>query len=293
MVVGRGTQRVGDWEGRWGLGPLWAGIRPSSVGVPPPYLWMPFGIRSRGRKGIGLHFFHHALGCVECLGRDISLGNRSRRLNHQIAELWGVWTPVELACHVGGRGVTLFVDTNAGAIYQGVRGRASVGLWIQQWLLRRINLLLFRNALVVRFVFLPSFLHPADRVSRLEALCEGSRSMALEAAREIWRRLANNILYALYIGLVARYVGEGLGAVIPVPHEVDGATGGPLGLMGRSWISGQVEGGFMRFVGAVSLGTREASGTMQAVRGGESELGEQLALVCRLLAVLGGGLRGE
>ena len=29
----------------------------------------------------------------------------------------------------GGGGVTLFLD-NAGAIYQGVRGRASVGLWV-------------------------------------------------------------------------------------------------------------------------------------------------------------------
>ena len=74
-----------------------------------------------------------------------------------------------------GWGVTLFLD-NAGAIYQGVRGRASVGLWVQQRVLWRVNLLPFWHPLVVHFVFVPSFLQPADLVSRLEQLCGGSRS---------------------------------------------------------------------------------------------------------------------
>ena len=82
-----------------------------------------------------------------------------------MAELWGVWTTVRLAYHMGWGGVTLFLD-NAGGIYQGVRGRASVGLWVQQWILRKVNLQLFRCPLVVHFVFVPTSLQPADPVSR-------------------------------------------------------------------------------------------------------------------------------
>ena len=75
---------------------------------------------------------------------------------------------VGLSHGLGGGGVTLFLD-NAGAIYQGVRGRASIGLWVQQWILRKVNLLLFRCPVVVHFVFVPTSLQPADPVSRLEA----------------------------------------------------------------------------------------------------------------------------
>ena len=119
-----------------------------------------------------------------------------------------------MPCGIGG--VTLFLG-NAGAIYQGVRGRALVGLWVQQWLLRRVNLLLFRNPLVVHFNLVPNFWQPTDPISRLEVLCGGSRSMELEAAREIWRRFGSSVSYALYIGSAARFVGEGLGPVIPLP----------------------------------------------------------------------------
>ena len=65
---------------------------------------------------------------VEWLGKTFSLGSRARRVKQQMAE-WGVWTAVRWACHMGLGGVTLFLD-NAGAIYQGVRGKASVGLWV-------------------------------------------------------------------------------------------------------------------------------------------------------------------
>ena len=75
-------------------------------------------------------------------------------------------------------------------------------LWVEQWLLRRIKVPLFGNPLVVHFIFVPNFLQPADCVSRLEALCEGSRSTALEAARDPWRRLGSNVSCALYIGSV-------------------------------------------------------------------------------------------
>ena len=40
-----------------------------------------------------------------------------------------MWTAVRLACDLGWGGVALFLD-NTGAIYQGVRGGALVGLWI-------------------------------------------------------------------------------------------------------------------------------------------------------------------
>ena len=68
-----------------------------------------------------------------------------------------------------------------------------MGLWVQQWVLRQVNLLLLRHHLAVHFVFVPSFLQPADRVSRLEELCGGSRSQAHEAAGAIWRRLGDNV----------------------------------------------------------------------------------------------------
>ena len=53
---------------------------------------------------------------VEWLGTIFSLGSRARRVNQPIAELWGVWKAVRLACHMSWGGVTLFLD-NAGAIY--------------------------------------------------------------------------------------------------------------------------------------------------------------------------------
>ena len=92
----------------------------------------------RGEEGYRVGFFSPRLGtCVEWLGTTISLGSRARWVNQQMAELSGVWTAVRLACHIGWGEVTLFIH-NAGAIYQGVRGRASVGLWVQQWILRTL-----------------------------------------------------------------------------------------------------------------------------------------------------------
>ena len=74
-----------------------------------------------------------------------------------------------------------------------------MGLWVQQWLLRRVNVHVFRDSLVVHFVSVPSFLKPAHPVSRLEALCGGSRSTALRAAQVIWRWLGDSVSNALYI----------------------------------------------------------------------------------------------
>ena len=115
-----------------------------------------------------------------------------------------------------------------------------------------VNLLLFRHPLVVHFVFVATFLQPADPVSRLEALCGGCRARALEAARGIWQRLGDNLSYALCIGSVARYVGDALGPLVALPGELEGGAEEDVGLFGSSWVSGRVErvGGFIRFLGA-------------------------------------------
>ena len=210
----------------------------------------------RGEEGYRLGLFSPKLGTrVDWLGTKFSLGSRARTMNQQMAELWGVWTAVRLDCHMGwGGGGRLLLD-NARAIYQGVRGRASVGLWVQQWILRKVNLLLFTCPVVVHFLFVPTFLQPADPVSRFEASCGGCRARALRAPRDIWPRLGDNLSYALYIGSVARYVGSVLGKVMALPRELEGGGGEDLGLFGSAWVSGRVErvGGFIRFVGAKGL----------------------------------------
>ena len=61
----------------------------------------------------------------------------------------------------------------------------SVGLWTHEWVLAKVNLLFFRHPLVVQFVFVATFLQPADPVSRLEASCGGCRAHAFETARGI------------------------------------------------------------------------------------------------------------
>ena len=118
--------------------------------------------------------------------------------------------------------------------------------------MRKVTLLLFKCPVVVHFVFVPTFLQPADPVSRLEASCRGCRARALGAARDIWRRLGDNLSYALYIGSVARYVGGALGQVMALPRELEGGGYEDSGLFGSAWVSGRVGrvGGFIWFVGA-------------------------------------------
>ena len=145
-------------------------------------------------------------------------------------------------------------------------------MWVQQWILRKVNLLLFRHPLVVHFVFVPTFLQPADLVSRLEASCGGCRTRAFEIARGIWRQLGDNVSYALYIGSVARYVGDALGPVVPLPGEFEG-RGWDCGV---AWyIVGIWTGGvggwiysFRGVYGSLGMGPRAAPGALWQVRGG-------------------------
>ena len=182
-----GVHWIGLWGGvRTGLGfgRLGGVLAPCGMGYNHPAMAYPqlfvdaVWDSLRGEEVYRVGLFSPKLGTrAEWLGTTFSLGAHKQLVNQQIAELWGVWTALRLACHLGWGGVILFLD-NAGAIYQGVRGRASVGLWLQLWILRKVNLLLFRHPLVVHFVFVPTFLQPADPISRLEASCGGSRARA-------------------------------------------------------------------------------------------------------------------
>ena len=64
--------------------------------------------------------------------------------------------------------------------------------------------------------------------------------------------LGDNLSYALYIGSVARYVGDALGHVVTLPRELEGGGEEDTGLLGSSWVSRRMErvGVFIPFVGA-------------------------------------------
>ena len=62
-----------------------------------------------------------------------------------------------------------------------------------------------------------------------------------ESASHIVVELGDNLSYALYIGSVARYVGDALGPVVALPDEFEGGAEGDVGLFGSSWVSGRVE----------------------------------------------------
>ena len=130
-----------------------------------------------------------------------------------------------------------------------------MGLWVRQWILRTVNLLLFWHGLVVHFVFVPTFLQPADPISRLEASCGGCRARAFEAARGIWLQLGDNLSYALYIGSVAWYVGHALGPIVPLPDELEGE--GVMGTWGSLAPRGYRDGWSGRVGLFVSWGLRE------------------------------------
>ena len=156
-----------------GLGRLGGVLVPCGMGYDHPVLDYPQLFVDaawdslRGDEGYKVGIFSPRLGTrVEWLGTAVSLGTHSRQLNQVIAEFSGVWSAVQLACPLGWGGVTLFLD-DACAIYQGVGG-ASVGWGVQRWVLRKVNLLMFRHPVAVHLVFVPSFLQPADPVSRVE-----------------------------------------------------------------------------------------------------------------------------
>ena len=125
-------------------------------------------------------------------------------------------------------------------------GRASVGRWLQQWLLRHIKVLLFRHT-----VFEPTFLQPA-----WDCAYGGSFLSSVQQAKVVWVRLEEEPSLTLYIGSVTRYVGldDDMGPVIPLRRH-SGCEGPRRDMLGLSWLLGEVSrvGGFMHFVGAKGL----------------------------------------
>ena len=99
-----GGVRSGLGFGRLGgvLAPCRMGYDHPVLGYPPPPFVDAAWDSLNGEDGCRVGLFSPCLGtCVEWLGRDVSLRNRSSRLNQQIAELWGVRTAIKLACHMG------------------------------------------------------------------------------------------------------------------------------------------------------------------------------------------------
>ena len=100
MILGGSACGILFREDTLGVGALWAGFRPSGVGIPPPPFMDAAWGWLHGKEGYSVGLFsQHMVTRVECLGHDISLGNRTKRLNQQIAELWGVWMAGKFACH--------------------------------------------------------------------------------------------------------------------------------------------------------------------------------------------------
>ena len=100
---GLGFGRLGGVLALCGMG----GDHPS---LAYPYLFVDAAWDSlRGVEGYRVGLFSPKLGTrVEWLGTQFSSGSRARRVNQQMSELWGVWTAVKVACHMGwGGGNTL------------------------------------------------------------------------------------------------------------------------------------------------------------------------------------------
>ena len=113
---------------------------------------------------------------------------RDRISNQQEAELQGVAWAVRLACRFGWRTVTVVTDSTAA-------GCQAVGLRAKTWLRRQMRVLravVWRMAvsgMIVRFVWVPSALQPADPLSRLYSEHNGSKCEAECAAWGVYERL--------------------------------------------------------------------------------------------------------
>ena len=104
--------------------------------------------------------------------------------NQQVAELMGVAWAVRLAVRLGWRLVTVFADSLVGIAQ--VRGlRASSGLRTQLRVLRALTWVLHNTGILVKLVWVPSVLHPADPMSRITVDFGGEVHQAEMAA---WRR---------------------------------------------------------------------------------------------------------
>ena len=116
------------------------------------------------------------------------LGYQRQVFNQQEAESQGVAWAVRLACRFGWRAVTIFKDSTA-AGYQALGLRAKTWLKRQMRVLRSLVWRLAGSGMVVRFVWVPSALQPADPLSRLFSDHSGDKGAAEIQAWCIYERL--------------------------------------------------------------------------------------------------------
>ena len=108
--------------------------------------------------------------------------------NQQAAELFGLCAATRIAIHRGWKHLFLFGDNEA-SINQVLGLRASIGLKVQQRLLRGLSNLWARTGIQVWVYWLPSEYMPADPISRLFSLHKGCRLQARKAAISIFSKL--------------------------------------------------------------------------------------------------------
>ena len=105
--------------------------------------------------------------------------------NQQVAELMGIAWAIRLAVHLGWKTVTIFANSLVG-ISQTVRLRAASYLKTQLRVLRALTWVLHNSGLIAKLIWVPSILHPADPMSRVDADFEGSLFRAEEDAWNRW-----------------------------------------------------------------------------------------------------------
>ena len=129
---------LGGWStGRWvgaGFSPLKVLVAPCALHERHPHTAKD--VRA-GVQGYRVRCFPPRVGGrVPWLGHRVVVEGRVQRLHRQLAELMGIWHVMSLALHLGWKAVSVFSD-NAGARDGSIRCRASMGLWVQQWILRK------------------------------------------------------------------------------------------------------------------------------------------------------------
>ena len=132
--------------------------------------------------------FGYRVGCVVPRRCVRSWAVQNRVTNQQETQLQGLAWAVRLACRFGWHAVTIFTDSMS-ADYQAVGLRAKKWLKRQMRVLRALVWRLAVSGMVVRFVWVPSALQPADPLSRLFSNHNGSSGAAEIEAWCIYGRL--------------------------------------------------------------------------------------------------------
>jgi hypothetical protein len=126
--------------------------------------------------------------------------------NQQVIELLALIYAIKLAVHRGWPFVVLGSDSEV-ALAQVLRLRAGIGLKLQQRLLRGLVGLLTKSPVTLLFVWVPSALQPADPLSRIGAMCAGSREEATRRARITWGELQDRWCDTRMFGQLSLFTG--------------------------------------------------------------------------------------